>query len=52
MPTISALGSLREEDHKFKTSLGYIIRYCLKEQKKKKKKDTLTFSFVYHYPSH
>jgi hypothetical protein len=26
MPVISALGRLRQEDHKFKASLGYMVR--------------------------
>jgi hypothetical protein len=30
---ISALGKLRQEDHKFETSLGYVERPCLKKQK-------------------
>jgi hypothetical protein len=32
---ISALGRLRQEDHKFKASLGYIVRSWLKKKKKK-----------------
>jgi hypothetical protein len=31
------LGRLRQEDHKFKTSLGYVVRPCLKKQKATKK---------------
>jgi hypothetical protein len=30
MPVIPALRRLRQEDHEFKTSLGYIARPCLK----------------------
>jgi hypothetical protein len=33
MPVIAVLGRLRQEDHKFKTSLGYISRICLKKKK-------------------
>jgi hypothetical protein len=29
MPIISALRRLRQEDHEFKTSLGYTVRPCL-----------------------
>jgi hypothetical protein len=34
MPVIPALLRLRQEDHKFKTSLGYIARPCLEKKKK------------------
>jgi hypothetical protein len=34
MSVIPALGRLRQEDFKFKTSLGYIARWCLTEMKK------------------
>jgi hypothetical protein len=30
-PAISALERLRQEDHEFKTSLGYIARPCIKK---------------------
>jgi hypothetical protein len=33
MPVILALGRLKQEDCKFKASLGYIARTCLKIQK-------------------
>jgi hypothetical protein len=36
MPPISAFGKLRQEDHKFKTSLGYVVRTCFKRKKKSK----------------
>jgi hypothetical protein len=29
MPVNPALMSLRQENHKFKTSLGYMVRHCL-----------------------
>jgi hypothetical protein len=41
MPITPALRKLRQDGHKFKTSLGYIARPCLKrnkEEKRKKKK--------------
>jgi hypothetical protein len=33
MLVISALRSLRQEDHEFKTTLGYILRLYLKKQR-------------------
>jgi hypothetical protein len=38
MPAISACRRLRQEDYEFKSSLGYIVRPCLKEGGKKKKR--------------
>jgi hypothetical protein len=35
-PVIIVLGSLKQEDHKFKTSLGCIVLPCLKKKKKEK----------------
>jgi hypothetical protein len=39
MPVIPALGKLRQEDHKFKATLGYLF------SKKKKKSQTTTKLF-------
>lgn len=36
----SKLGRLRQEEHKLKVSLGYIVRPCLKSHKRKEKKAT------------
>jgi hypothetical protein len=33
---IQELGRLRQEDHEFEASLGYIARHSLKKQKNKK----------------
>jgi hypothetical protein len=37
LPVIPALRRLRQEDHEFLASLGYIARLCLKNKNKKKK---------------
>jgi hypothetical protein len=39
IPVISPLRSLRQEDSKFKASLGHIERLCLKKKKKPKKQN-------------
>jgi hypothetical protein len=36
---IQELGRLRQEDHEFEASLGYIARHSLKKQKKQKTKN-------------
>jgi hypothetical protein len=36
VPVIPALQRLKQEGSKFEASLGYIVRPCLKEKKKKK----------------
>jgi hypothetical protein len=40
MFVIPVLGRLRQEDHEFKGSLGYIERHCLKKTKQTNKKET------------
>jgi hypothetical protein len=34
MPVISALGRLRQEDHEFEVSLGYIVKLSQKHKKR------------------
>jgi hypothetical protein len=36
-----ALGRLRQEDHRFEASLGFIARSCLKRKKKKKDEEVI-----------
>jgi hypothetical protein len=35
IPTYRGQGWLRQKDYKFKASLGYILKLCLKKEKKK-----------------
>jgi hypothetical protein len=35
MPIVPTLRRLRQEDREFEASLGYIVRHCLKIEKKK-----------------
>jgi hypothetical protein len=45
-PVISAIKRLRQEDHKFKVSLGSIVKFCLKKQSEGKvKKNRITFFY-------
>jgi hypothetical protein len=41
-PIISALGRLRQEDHKFEVSLGYIARLSLRKQTNKQNNQNKT----------
>jgi hypothetical protein len=34
VPVIPALGRLKQKNHEFETSLGYIASYCLKPKRK------------------
>jgi hypothetical protein len=36
MSAIPALGRLRQEDHQFEVSMGYVTRPCLKNKNNKK----------------
>jgi hypothetical protein len=40
---ITALGKLKQEDHEFDASLGYIVRPCLKNKNKKTKNPYIIF---------
>jgi hypothetical protein len=42
-----AVGRLRQEDHKFEASLGYIMRPCLK--KKNRKITNYNVNFINHH---
>jgi hypothetical protein len=44
MPVISALERLRQENHEFEGTLGYIVKACLKKKEKKS-----FFFFYYSY---
>jgi hypothetical protein len=43
MSAIPALGRLRQEDHQFEVSMGYVTRPCLKNKNKNKKKTKQNF---------
>jgi hypothetical protein len=36
MLVISALGRLKQEDHEFEASVGYVVKPCLKQEQQKK----------------
>jgi hypothetical protein len=38
IPVIPAFGRLREENHKFKATLGYIVRPCQREREREREK--------------
>jgi hypothetical protein len=33
MPVIPALRKMKQEDHEFEASLGYMVSFCLKQNK-------------------
>jgi hypothetical protein len=49
MPVIPTLWRLRQEFHKCEASLGYILRSCLKEKEKEKKKRAVRMPQVVEY---
>jgi hypothetical protein len=51
MPIIPGLRRQRQDDFKFKVSLGYVVRLAQnKKQKKRKKRKTPKSNFIAKYP--
>jgi hypothetical protein len=44
MPVISALGRLREDNHEFGDSLGYLGKTLIQKKKSKKNKQKIKFN--------
>jgi hypothetical protein len=46
MPIIPILGRLRHKDHKFKASLGYIVKSCLPSPPQKSMQSSIFISII------